>query len=113
MADLRVANRRLAAADAVEEVAHVVGADVQFYLLRRERLREDLRTARLDLAAGDEDHALGPLEANAVRRVAGLRRIEHRAGGAVERRARTAVRDAVGVRVSHFILARGRVAAGD
>src|SRR5262249_35030741 len=111
---LRVADRRLARPYALEEVAHVVVALVERGLLRvAERLAEDLRPARLDLAAGVVDPAVLALELYALLRLALLERPGLRAEDRVGRGADAAVADAVGVSVLDRVLGRRRVPAGD
>src|SRR5688572_31491616 len=51
MANLRFANRLLPRAHAVEEILHVIVADVERNLLFRQRLREKFRLAGFDLSA--------------------------------------------------------------
>jgi len=105
VADFRIARGRLAATYAIEEVAHVVVARVeprgrfgQFFL-------QQLRIARLDPAARDENLAVCSHELHAVLLAF---RIDHASVPGIRRSALTAMNNAAGVRVLDRILAGGR-----
>src|SRR5688572_20226444 len=70
--DLRVADGLLPRLHRLEEVPHVIGAHRQPHVFVGELVVENLRLARLDLAAGDEQPAVRPLELDAVRQLARL-----------------------------------------
>src|SRR5262245_14202460 len=55
MADFRIANGLLARANTVEEVLHVIVADVETLSAYRERCSEQVWIARFDFAASDKD----------------------------------------------------------
>src|SRR5439155_8043953 len=55
VADFGIANRDLARADAIEEVAHVVFADIKALCIRRQRRSKQLRIAGLDPATRDKN----------------------------------------------------------
>src|SRR5213076_823571 len=81
MPDFRVANRLFPRADAIEEISHVIVAGVEARGIRGQRLGEQCRVARFNLAACDKNPSAGPLESYAVRHLAGFRRASHRAVG--------------------------------
>src|SRR5262245_35400698 len=66
MADFRFANRRLATTNAIEEIPHVIVADIQTRRRRRQLLLEQVGIARLDLAASDKDPTVRAGELHAV-----------------------------------------------
>src|SRR5436309_576862 len=99
MANLCLADRRLARADAVEETPHVIVAGVEGELLGLERLLDQFGAARLELSARHVDPAFGPLELDAVQQLARLELARSRAEDGVGRRADAPVADTAGVRV--------------
>src|SRR6516165_7279068 len=66
VADFWFADRGLSGADAIEEIAHVVGADVEPYGAGRKFFLDDLGTAGNDFLAIDEEPAVSPLKTHAV-----------------------------------------------
>src|SRR5262249_39739100 len=111
--DFGLTDRRLASADAFEEIAHVIVADIQALGTRRQLLLEKFGLAGLDFLAVDEDPALAAFEPHALAFV-GLLDLSYRSAVEIlggDRPARE--RDAIGVGVFDLIPGRGRVPPRD
>src|SRR5262249_50274940 len=81
--DLDVADRLLTRLDAAEPVVPVLGAHLQPYVLRGERLLDQLRRSRLQLAAVDVDAPLLALEGEPLLVIRAAPQVDRRAAGVV------------------------------
>src|SRR6266481_676912 len=109
MTDLRLTDRPLARADAVEEIPHMIVADVEVELLGFERLINQFGAARFKLPARHVNPTLRAREFDPVQQLTRLRLARGRAKDGMGRRTDAAVADTALVRVDDFILARRRV----
>src|SRR3989442_2642128 len=113
MPDFRIANRLFPRADAIEEISHVMVADVEERGIHGQRFGEQCRVARFNFAARQNNPSAGPLESYAVRHLAGFRRAATRAVGTVAGGALAGVLNAVGINVFDAIFGGRGEAAGD